>query len=339
MDPSLYKDVTTSRGLTYHYWAFRAEGPKPTLLLCHGFPSTSRDWRFIVPFFIEEGYGIVAPDMLGYGGTDKPEEPAAYRGSALIEDLVDILDAEGVDRAVIIGHDWGNFPASRFASYHPERALGYAYFAGSYVPPRGAFDLQAFLDGTKAISGRDLFGYWAFFGADPDAGEIITEHIDSFISQWFPRDPEVWKDYIAPVGAHKKSLLEDLKVPLASYMTEDDVKYFKEVFTKGGWNGPLNWYRAMVQGYQAADDARIPPERAFPPIDSPIFFGATTKDYICTPAFGYATVRSEAMKDHRIICKDFDSDHWLLFTHPEEVARELILWIDGFTQGGKSKAA
>jgi soluble epoxide hydrolase / lipid-phosphate phosphatase len=106
MDASLYKDITTSRELKYRYFFAPATPSKPTVLLCHGFPSTSRDWRHIVPYFIDNGYGVLAPDMLGYGGTDKPTDPAAYVPSLLTKDVIDILDAENLDKVVAIGHDW-----------------------------------------------------------------------------------------------------------------------------------------------------------------------------------------------------------------------------------------
>jgi soluble epoxide hydrolase / lipid-phosphate phosphatase len=106
MESSHFKDATTSRGLIYHYYFSPAQASKPTLLFCHGFPSTARDWRYIVPHFENQGYGVVVPDMLGYGGTDKPTDPAAYVGSAIVKDLVDILDSEGIQKVVAIGHDW-----------------------------------------------------------------------------------------------------------------------------------------------------------------------------------------------------------------------------------------
>ena len=76
------------------------------MFFCHGFPGTARDWRYIVPFFKEKGYGIIAPDMIGYGGTDKPADPTQYVSSLVTRDLVDIMDAEHVDKAIAIGHDW-----------------------------------------------------------------------------------------------------------------------------------------------------------------------------------------------------------------------------------------
>ncbi len=107
MDPSLYKDATVSRSLNYHYFSAPATDiSKPILLLLHGFPSTSWDWKEQVSFFRKEGYGLIVPDMLGYGGTASPEDPAAYLSSLIVKDMVDILDIEKVSQVVVIGHDW-----------------------------------------------------------------------------------------------------------------------------------------------------------------------------------------------------------------------------------------
>ena len=106
MNASQYKDTTTARGLHYRYFFSPAQQAKQTLLFCHGFPSTSVDWRYFVPFFKERGFGVVVPDLLGYGGTDKPTDASLYVSSKISKDIVDILDAEGVEKAVAIGHDW-----------------------------------------------------------------------------------------------------------------------------------------------------------------------------------------------------------------------------------------
>lgn len=106
MNKESYKDTTTTRGFKYHYYRSPARDSKPTLVLVHGFPSTSKDWRRIVPALEKEGYGLIVPDMLGYGGTDKPTDPSAYKPSLLAKDVVDILDKEGVQKAIAVGHDW-----------------------------------------------------------------------------------------------------------------------------------------------------------------------------------------------------------------------------------------
>lgn len=106
MDQALYKDLITSRGVRYHYYTSAPRDSKPVLLLLHGFPSTSWDWHRQVPFFESHSYGLIVPDMLGYGGTDKPTDPQIYKLSAIAKDLIDILDAEKVQTVITIGHDW-----------------------------------------------------------------------------------------------------------------------------------------------------------------------------------------------------------------------------------------
>lgn len=106
MDTSLYKRFTVSRGYEYNYYAVSASDDKPTLLFVHGFPSTSADWRRQVAYFKAKGYGLIVPDLLGYGHTAKPLEPEAYVYHLLAKDLVELVEAEGVAKAIAIGHDW-----------------------------------------------------------------------------------------------------------------------------------------------------------------------------------------------------------------------------------------
>lgn len=106
MDSSQYKDTTTPRGLKYHYFFISASGDKPTLLFLHGFPSTSSDWHKQVEFFVKKGYGVLVPDMLGYGGTDKPSDPVFYKKKSIAEDVVSLIDTENLRKVFAIAHDW-----------------------------------------------------------------------------------------------------------------------------------------------------------------------------------------------------------------------------------------
>jgi pimeloyl-ACP methyl ester carboxylesterase len=81
MDSSRYKQLKTQRGFNYsYYWSPPAPG-KPVLFFSHGFPAGSFSWRKQVPFFEPMGYGLLVPDFLGYGDTDKPTDPTVYIGS------------------------------------------------------------------------------------------------------------------------------------------------------------------------------------------------------------------------------------------------------------------
>lgn len=109
MNPSLYKEVAVQRGFTYRYYHSPPAEGKPTLLFVHGFPSTAYDWHRQVAYLQPLGYGILAPDLLGAGGTAKPLDYKAFRMNAMAHDVMDILAAEGVQKVVGISHDWFAF--------------------------------------------------------------------------------------------------------------------------------------------------------------------------------------------------------------------------------------
>lgn len=94
-------------GTTYRYIHIRPQqSNKPYILFLHGFPSNAYGWRHQIRFFSEKGYGVVAPDLLGYGGTDKPSEPEAYRQKKMADEVVEILDEEGIEKVLGVSHDW-----------------------------------------------------------------------------------------------------------------------------------------------------------------------------------------------------------------------------------------
>jgi soluble epoxide hydrolase/lipid-phosphate phosphatase len=98
---------TTARALTYSYIHIPPQFPNTQyILFLHGFPSTSRDWRHQISFFAAKGYGILAPDLLGFGETSKPGELEMYKGEGMARDIVEIMVLEGVRVAVGVAHDW-----------------------------------------------------------------------------------------------------------------------------------------------------------------------------------------------------------------------------------------
>ena len=82
------------------------QGTGPLVLLCHGFPECWYSWRHQLAALAAAGFHAVAPDMRGYGQTDRPEAIEQYTLFHLVGDMVGLLDALGEERAVIAGHDW-----------------------------------------------------------------------------------------------------------------------------------------------------------------------------------------------------------------------------------------
>lgn len=83
------------------------EGQGPAVLLVHGFPDSSLLWRHQVQALTSAGYRVIAPDNRGFGRSDAPVGVEHYTLDEFADDLVAILDACGVDRAAVVGHDWG----------------------------------------------------------------------------------------------------------------------------------------------------------------------------------------------------------------------------------------
>lgn len=88
-----------------------------TLALClHGFPENWYSWRFQMPMLAELGYQVWAPDLRGYGGTDKPRGVAPYAMDVLVEDVAALIDASGKKKVVLVAHDWGGNVAWSFCA-------------------------------------------------------------------------------------------------------------------------------------------------------------------------------------------------------------------------------
>ena len=101
------------------------EGQGPDVLLVHGFPDDHRVWRHQIPALVAAGFRVIAPDNRGCGQTDTAAGVGAYKIEYLVDDLVGILDALGIEQVRLVGHDWGSVIAWHFCMRHPERVDRY----------------------------------------------------------------------------------------------------------------------------------------------------------------------------------------------------------------------
>ena len=93
---------------------------RPVVLL-HGFPDSGRLWRHQVPALARAGFQVIVPDLRGYGKSDKPAAVDAYSLPFLAGDVLAVLGSLGIDRAHVVGHDWGAALAWGLASLAPDR--------------------------------------------------------------------------------------------------------------------------------------------------------------------------------------------------------------------------
>src|ERR1700681_4140041 len=110
------------------------QGKGPLVLLCHGFPESWYSWRHQIDALAAAGFHAVAPDMRGYGKSDRPEAIDQYTLLHLVGDIVGLLDALEAPTAVIVGHDWGATVAWHAALLRPDRFRGIVSLSVPFRP-------------------------------------------------------------------------------------------------------------------------------------------------------------------------------------------------------------
>jgi pimeloyl-ACP methyl ester carboxylesterase len=96
-------------------------GTGPAVLLLHGFPDSHRLWHHQAQALVGAGYHVIAPDLRGFGGSSKPVGVERYGVLGHIGDVIGLLDALSVDKAHVVGHDWGAALAWAMAAFVPDR--------------------------------------------------------------------------------------------------------------------------------------------------------------------------------------------------------------------------
>jgi pimeloyl-ACP methyl ester carboxylesterase len=173
-------------------------GQGDPLVLLHGWPQHWYVWRHQIPVLAQH-YRVICPDLRGLGWTDTP--PRGYEKENMAADVVNLLDALGLDRVKLIGHDWGGWCGFLICLRHPERV---ERFVALNIPPPwgGKISLQSLLGlprfwyqwllasplGPWILRNRPGFLRFIFTAATPRKDTWSDEELDEFIEPL--REPE-----------------------------------------------------------------------------------------------------------------------------------------------------
>ena len=268
------KRYTTKDGDTYVYDYVPAKDNKATFLLIHGYPSSRHDWRHQVTDLTAAGYGVIAPDCLGYGESDKRTDVEAYNLKRLSGHFAELLDHENIQQVVGVSHDWGSMVMSRVVTWHPERFQKLVFVSAGYTAPGIFFDV----DGLNVLSQKHLgymqLGYWYFFNSY-DAADVINNHVsyhstrkllfqqytdareklESFFSVAYPDNNEIWIESLAAINGTRSWLVNDKTLPLPSYLDQSDKARWLQINSqKDTIAASLNYYKSLMRGVQAPDE-------------------------------------------------------------------------------------
>jgi pimeloyl-ACP methyl ester carboxylesterase len=293
-------------------------GDGPAVVLCHGWPETWYSWRHQIPALAAAGFRVLAPDMRGYGRSDRPEPIEAYTQLHIVGDMVGLLDALELREAVIIGHDWGAPAAWHSALMRPDR---FSAVAGLSVPYRPRGKISA-IDAFK-LAGMETI-YMMYFQqpgvAEAEFERDVTRALRRVYysgSGSLPPD-KAWHAFVTP----GKGLLDttfDTEMPLPWLSTADLAEYARD-FSASGFRGGFNWYRNLQRNWE------LMAPFAGAPIRQPSLFIAGTRDgVIRMPGM---RVRPEEMKPvlpglRRSVLIE-GAGHWVQQEAPDEVNALLV---------------
>jgi pimeloyl-ACP methyl ester carboxylesterase len=154
------------------------EGEGTPVLLLHGFPDSSQVWRHQIPILKDAGFRVVAPDLRGFGESDKPRDVDAYRVGKSVSDLTKVLDALEIESTHVVGHDWGAGVAWAFALMAPQRLEKLAVLSVGHpsVP--------------RSMAQREKSWYMLLFQF-PEAEQILRREDWAFFKEWAASHPDL----------------------------------------------------------------------------------------------------------------------------------------------------
>ena len=333
MDSATVAEYSVRTGSHYSFYLAAGPADGPLIIFVHGWPELAVSWRHQLPCLAALGFRAVAPDMRGYGRSTVYEQHEDYALELIVADMIGLLDALGVEKAVWVGHDWGSPVVWSIASHHPERCHGVANLCVPY------YSLERGLDACVGLINRDIYpkeefslGQWEYqgfyeenfaaaiapFDADPmkaikalfrgcDPAGRVKPSRTAFVRRdggWFrgaAKPPDVERD--------------------PTVITENDLRAYSAALTRNGFFGPSSYY--MNHTVNANYAARSVNGGV---LGMPTLFIAAEYDFTCECIDSRL---AQPMRDH---CRDLtervvQSGHWMAQEKPTEVNAALVHWL------------
>jgi pimeloyl-ACP methyl ester carboxylesterase len=228
-------------------------GSGPAVVFSHGFPELAYSWRHQLAAVADAGFRAIAPDQRGYGGSDRPEPIDAYDITQLTGDLVGLLDALGIERAVFVGHDWGGFVVWAMPVLHPDRTAG---VVGVNTPYAAMPSTQVM---RMLVGGQDEKMYILWF-QKPGVAEGVLDADPRLVFDRLMRggvDPtEMARAALASgeLDMNPFRRLAELPGMGDPILSPEELDVYVRSFERTGFRGGINWYRNIDRNLELAPE-------------------------------------------------------------------------------------
>lgn len=292
----------------------------PLVLLIHGFPELGISWRAQVMALGEAGYRAVAPDMRGYGGTDKPAQTEAYSILNLVGDMVDLVRALGHRDCVVVGHDWGAPIAWHCALLRPDLFRAVFGLSVPFQPRRAKGPPTPAMAALSKRLGRGTL-YMSQFQA-PDAHTIFEIDVATALRKGFyaydgaTPDDRQSTGFIAEGQDFVSEVADDATLP--PWMSADHFAEYVAAFSAGGFHGPMNWYRCLDLNWSLT--AFLQGQK----ISVPAAFMVGERDPVRQYAGQHEAGLADCLTDLRMQIVLPGAGHWIQQERPAEVNAAIL---------------
>jgi haloalkane dehalogenase len=225
------------------------EGPAggEVVLLLHGEPSWSFLYRHVIPVLTAAGLRVVAPDLVGFGRSDKPAERADYTYARHVEWMRQALfDGLGLTDLTLVGQDWGGLIGLRLVAEHPDR-FARVVVANTFLPtgdhPGGPQDNPAFLRWQRFATESPRF----------DVGRVVAGAVTT------PLPPEVVAAYDAPFPDDSYTAGARAFPALVPTRPDDPAAEAN----RAAWEELLRWQKPFLTVFSDGDPITAGGDRAF----------------------------------------------------------------------------
>ncbi len=293
------------------------QGEGPLVLLLHGFPESWYSWRHQFAPLAAAGYHAVAPDMRGYGKSDRPQAIDAYNQVEIVNDIIGLIPALGYDTAVVIGHDWGAPTAWSSALNHPDRVTAVGALSVPFTPRSPVQPMPAMRELFKG-----QFFYQLYF-QEPGVAEAEFERdIRAALKKFLVMGAGGTDLTALPARGPDSDLLSGLPNPdtLPAWLTEADLDFYAGEFTRSGMRGPLNYYRNHDLTWELTAGAPTT-------IEQPAMFVAGERDGVIMMAAPALENMPKYVKDLRINELIPGIGHWTQQEAPEAVNDAILRFL------------
>ncbi len=304
------------------------QGEGQLCVLVHGWPELGLSWRHQIDPLVNAGYKVAIPDVRGYGGSDAPKDVESYRMVALVDDVMNIIDALGYEDAILIGHDWGA-PIVWYSSLlQPKRVRAVVGMSVPYYGLGGAPPIQLM---QFAYAGR--FFYILYFQKPelPEA-EFEKDVRDSLLKIYFANSGNSTSEVRQAMRARtsESGYLDGLIAPepFPDWLPAEDLEQYVAAYEKSGFHGGINRYRNMDADWhelQFLEGKQI---------EQPALFIAGEFDSVLryAPGLNMMDIIDPFYADLRGKIVIPGSGHWVQQEKPQEVNRHLLKFLESLQE-------